>query len=220
MRRVLVALLIFCQFSFFAEALDKLEKERDKLEEILELRYIGSVYSDILFKEEQDGLEASLKSKFFYELEYEDIFFEIGSLCNKGNYGIIIGMGFESKYENSCIIYQNCIDLVYYKNNLDLMWTPSVFLGNSMIKIGTGIPFGIGMYFYDDIIDLSMCVGIRPSIKLTIKNISFEAYYQYLMKAFISYDAVKSNQFGLILKISTGTDYQWKYYNWSHYYLE
>ena len=77
MKRILVVLFIFCQFSFFVKALD---------------------YFD---------------SKRFYEIEYDDIFFEIGSLCNKGNYGIIIGMGFESKYKDSYTIYQNCFDLVY-----------------------------------------------------------------------------------------------------------
>ena len=140
MKRILVALFMFFQFSFFIKVLD---------------------YFD---------------SKFFYKLEYNDIFFEIGSLCNKGNYGIIIGMGFESKYEDSCTIYQNCFDLVYYKNNFDLRWTPSVFFGNSMVKIGTGIPLGIGVYIYDDIINLSISIGIRPYVKLTIKNIAIAAY--------------------------------------------
>ena len=159
-------------------------------------------------------------SKYFYEMEYDDIFFEIGSLYNKGNYGIIIGMGSESKYENSYTIYQNCFDLVYYKNNFDLRWTPSVFFGNSMVKISTGIPLGIGVYIYDDILNPSISIGIRPSVKLTIKNISFEAYYQYLMKASINCDAVKSNEFGLILKISTCTEYCHNGFYWSDYYLE
>lgn len=184
MKRILVALFIFCQFSFFVEALD---------------------YFD---------------SKDFYEIEYDDIFFEIGSLYNKGNYGIIIGIGFESKYEDSYTIYQNCFDLVHYKNNFDLRWTPSVFLGNSMVKIGTGIPLGIGVYIYEDIINPSISIGVRPSVKLTIKNISFEAYYQYLMKASISCDAIKSNEFGLTLKISTYTEYCNDGYHWSDYYLE
>lgn len=182
MKRILVALFIFCQFSFFVKALN---------------------YFD---------------SKYFYELEYNDIFFEIGSLCNKGNYGIIIGMGFESKYKDSYTIYQNCFDLVYYKNNFDLRWTPSVFFGNSMVKIGAGIPLGIGGSIYEDILDPSISIGIRPSVKLTIKNISFEAYYQYLMKASINHDAVKSNEFGLILKISTYTEYYHNGRCWSDYY--
>ena len=173
MKRILVALFIFCQFSFFVKALN---------------------YFD---------------SKYFYELEYNDIFFEIGSLCslcNKGNYGIIIGMGFESKYKDSYTFYQNCFDLVYYKNNFDLRWTPSVFFGDSTVKIGAGIPLGIS-------------IGIRPSVKLTIKNILyFEVYYQYLMKASISHDAVKSNEFGLILKISTYTEYYHNGRRWSDYY--
>lgn len=160
------------------------------------------------------------ESKHFYEIEYDDIFFEMGSLYNKGNYGIIIGMGIESKYKNSYTIYQNCFDLVYYKNNIDLRWTPSVFLGNSMVKIGTGIPLGIGVYIYEDLINPSISIGIRPSIKLTIKNISFEAYYQYLMKASISHDAAKSNEFGLILKISTCTNYYLNGRYWSDCYLE
>ena len=189
MKKILVVLFMFCQFSFFVEALDKFE------------------------------------SKHFYEIEYDDTFFEMGSLYNKGNYGIIIGMGIESKYKNSYTIYQNCFDLVHYKNNFDLRWTPSVFLGNSMVKIGTGIPLGIGVYIYEDILNPSISIGIRPSVKLTIKNISFEAYYQYLMKVFISHDAVKSNEFGLILKISTCTniwytDIQGNLHNWDHYYLE
>lgn len=160
MKKILAILFIFCQFSFFVEALDKFE------------------------------------SKHFFEIEYDDIFFEIGSLYNKGNYGIIIGMGIESKYENSYTIYQNCFDLVYYKNNFDLIWTPSVFLGNPMVKIGTGIPLAIGIYEYI----FNIGIGIRPSVKLTIKNISFELFYQCLTKTFISCDAVKSNEFGLIIK--------------------
>ena len=182
MKKILVALFMFCQFSFFAKALD---------------------YFD---------------SKYFYEIEYDDIFFEMGSLYDKGNLGIIIGMGFESKYKDSYTIYQNCFDLAYYKNNFDLRWTPSAFFGNSIVKIGTGIPLGIGVYIYEDLINPSISIGIRPSAKLTIKNISFEAYYQYLVKAFISYDAVKSNEFGLILKISTYTKYYHNGFYWSDYY--
>lgn len=145
----------------------------------------------------------------------------MGSLYNKGNYGIIIGIGVESKYEDSYTVYQNCFDLVYYKNNFDLRWIPSVFLGNPMIKIGTGIPLGIGVYIYEDIPNPSISIGIRPSVKLTIKNISFEAYYQYLVKAVINInDIVKSNEFGLILKISTCTDYYLNGLYWSDYYLE
>lgn len=160
MKRMLVALFIFCQFSFFVKALD------------------------------------------YYELEYCDIFFEMGgSLCNEAN--SMIGIGFESKHEDSYTIYQNCFDLVYYKNIFDLMWTPSVFLGNPIVKIGTGIPLAIGIYEY--IFNIGIGIGIRPSIKLTVANISFELFYQCLMKAFISCDAVKSNEFGLIIKIGTCT---------------
>ena len=135
MKKILITLLIFCQFTFFIEALD---------------------YFD---------------SKYFYEIEYDDIFFEMGSLYNKGNYGIIIGMGFESKYEDSYTIYQNCFDLAYYKNNFDLRWTPTIFLGSHIVKIGAGIPLGIGGRIYDDILDPSINIGIRSSAKLTIKNI-------------------------------------------------
>ena len=103
---------MFCQFSFFIEALDKFESEH------------------------------------FYEIKYEDIFFEIGNLYNKNNYGIILGIGAESKYKNSYMVYQNCFDLAYYKNNFDLMWTPSVFLGNSMVKIGAGSVFFSGAFFF------------------------------------------------------------------------
>ena len=185
MKKILVAIFMFCQVSFFVEALD---------------------YFD---------------SKYFHEMKYDDIFFEMGSLYNEGNYGIIIGMGVESKHENSYIIYQNCFDLAYYKNNFDLRWTPSVFLGNSIVKIGTGIPLGIGVYIYEDLINPSISIGIRPSIKLTIKNISFEAYYQYLVKAVInSNDTIKSNEFGLILKISTYTDYYHNGSYWSDCLLE
>ena len=165
MKKILVALFMFCQFSFFAKALDYF-----------------------------DG------SKCFYEIEYDGIFFEMGSLCNKGN-SIIIGMSFESKHKDSYTFYQNCFDLAYYKNNFDLRWTPSAFFGNSIVRIGIGIPLGIGVCIYEDLINPSISIGIRHSVKLTIINISFEAFYQYLVKAFISYDAVKSNEFGLILKI-------------------
>ena len=184
MKKILITLLIFCQFPFFIEALDDFD------------------------------------SKYFYEIEYDDIFFEMGSLYNKDNFGIIVGMGFESKYEDSYTIYQNCFDLAYYKNNFDLRWTPTVFLGSHIVKIGAGIPLGIGGRIYDDILDPSINIGIRSSIKLTIKNISFEAYYQCLMKAFISHNAVKSNEFGLILKISTCTEYWLDGWHWSDYYLE
>lgn len=175
MKKILVAIFMFCQFSFFVEALDKL----DKTDEII-------------------------KSKSFYEIEYCDIFFEMGSLlCNEPN--AMMGIGFESKHENSDEIYQNCFDLVYHENIFDLMWTPSVFLGNPIVKIGTGIPLAIGGYIYEDIFNPSISIGIRPSIKLTVAKISFELFYQCLIKMFISCDAVKSNKFGLIIKIGTCT---------------
>ena len=40
------------------------------------------------------------------------------------------------------------------------------------------------------------------------------------MKASISHDAVKSNEFGLILKISTYTEYYHNGFHWDDYYLE
>lgn len=173
MKKILITLFMFCQFSFFIEALDKL----DKTDEIIKL-------------------------KSFYEIECFDIFFETGVLlCNEAN--PMIGICFESKHENSYTIYQICFDLFSYKNIFDLMWTPTVFLGNSMVKIGTGIPLAIGIYEY--IFNIGIGIGIRPSIKLTVANISFELFYQCLMKVFISCDAVKSNEFGLIIKIGTCT---------------
>lgn len=191
MKKILAILFMFCQFSFFVEALDKIDKT-DEFEEAIETL------------DELDKTDEIIKSKSFYEIEYGDIFFEIGSLlCNEAN--PMIGIGFESKHENSYTIYQNCFDLVYYKNIFDLMWTPSVFLGNPIVKIGTGIPLGIGVYTYEDIFNPSISIGIRPSVKLTIYNISFELFYQCLMKVFISCDAVKSNEFGLIIKIGTCT---------------
>ena len=189
MKKILAALFIFCQFSFFVEALDKLDKT-DEFEEAIETL------------DKLDKTDEIIKSKSFYEIEYGDIFFEMGSLlCNEAN--SMIGISFESKHENSYTIYQNCFDLVYYKNIFDLMWTPSVFLGNPMVKIGTGIPLTIGIYEY--IFNIGIGIGIRPSIKLTVANISFELFYQCLMKVFISCDAVKSNEFGLIIKIGTCT---------------
>lgn len=185
MKKILVVIFIFCQFSFFVKAMDHF----DEFEEPIET-------------DEIEELDEIIKSKSFYEIEYDDIFFEMGSLlCNEAN--PMIGIGFESKHENSYTIYQNCFDLIYYKNIFDLMWTPSVFLGNPIVKIGTGIPLVIGIYEY--IFNIGIGIGIRPSIKLTVANISFELFYQCLMKVFISCDAVKSNEFGLIIKIGTCT---------------
>lgn len=194
MKKILAILFIFCQFSFFVEAFDEIDE----------------------FKE-------TIKSKNFYAIGYEDVFFEIGSLYslyNKDNYGIMIGMGFETKYKKSYITFQNCFDLVYCdldycKNNFDLRWAPSFFLGNSIIKIGIGTPLGIGGCIYEGNTYLSISEGVRPSIKLTIKNISFEAYYQYLIKGILSSDiTIDSNEFGLILKISTYTNICWNGKHW------
>ena len=136
-------------------------------------------------------------------------------MSNEGNSGIILGAGFDSKSKDSYIIWQHCFDLIYYKNNFDLRWVPTIFLGSHTIKIGVGIPIGIGLCSYTVIdnsyyqeprvkneSDIFCSIGVRPSVKLTIENVSFEVYYQYLSKAFINCDTIKSNEFGLILKLN------------------
>lgn len=186
MKKILVAIFIFCQFPFFVEALDEFE-----------------------------GLE-SFEAKSFYEIEYDDLFFEIGilfNLYNKDDYNLynkedypraIYGMGVESKFKNSYIFYQNCIDLVYIENNIDFMWSPTLFLGNSIVKIGAGTPLGIGGYTHGDNLFLFISIGVRPSVKLTIGIISFEAYYQHLTKGILSTDyIIETDEIGLILKINT-----------------
>lgn len=186
MKKILITLLIFCQFPFFVEALDEFE-----------------------------GLE-SFEAKSFYEIEYDDLFFEIGilfNLYNKDDYNLynkedypraIYGMGVESKFKNSYIFYQNCIDLVYIENNIDFMWSPTLFLGNSIVKIGAGTPLGIGGYTHGDNLFLFISIGVRPSVKLTIGIISFEAYYQHLTKGILSTDyIIETDEIGLILKINT-----------------
>ena len=188
MKKILVALFMFCQFSFFVEALD--------------------------YFEEVEEVEEAIESKSFYEIEYGDLFFEMGilyNLYNKDDVKPILGMGVETKYKNSYIIFQNCIDLVCLastKNNVDFtytdfVWTPTFFLGNSIIKIGVGTPLGIGGYIYGDNLSSFISIGARFSIKLTIGYISLEAYYQVLEKGALGSDyTIESNEFGLTLKIS------------------
>ena len=250
MKKILVALFMFCQFSFFVEALDKLEELEeaialDKLEEIEEVEEVEEAIEtldkleeieeveefeeleeaietldkleEIEEVEEVDRTDETIKSKSFYEIEYDDLFFEMGilyNLYNKDDVKPILGMGVENKYKNSYIIFQNCFDLVYLsstKNNADFIytdfvWTPTFFLGNSIIKIGVGTPLGIGGYIYGD--NLSsfisiISIGARFSIKLTIGHISLEAYYQVLEKGALGSDyTIESNEFGLTLKIS------------------
>ena len=196
MKKILVALFMFCQFSFFAKALDYFEEFEESIETLDELDELDEV-------EELDRTDETIKSKSFYEIEYDDLFFEMGilyNLYNKDDVKPILGIGVETKYKNSYIIFQNCIDLVYLvytKNNADFVytdfvWTPTFFLGNSIIKIGVGAPLGIGGYIYGDNLYSFISIGARFSIKLTIGYISLEAYYQI----------IESNEFGLTLKIS------------------
>ena len=247
MKKILVALFMFCQFSFFVEALDKLD-ELDEVEEAIELDKLDELeeveeaeeaietldkldeveefeefeeaietldkLDEVEEVEEVDRTDETIKSKSFYEIEYDDLFFEMGilyNLYNKDDVKPILGMGVETKYKNSYIIFQNCIDLVCLastKNNADLIyidfvWTPTFFLGNSIIKIGVGTPLGIGGYIYGDNLSSFISLGGRFSIKLTIGYISLEAYYQLLQKgAFGSDYIIKSSEFGLTLKIS------------------
>ena len=239
MKKVLAILFMFCQFSFFVEALDHFDEfeeaietldELDELEEAIELDKLETLdeldvsitkvndFTDILakpLKAELDTIslqketDETIESKNFYEIEYDDLFFEIGILYilyNKYTPRAIYGMGIESKYKNSYIICQNCIDLVYIENNVDLIWAPTLFLGNSVIKIGAGTPLGIGGYIYGDNLSSFISIGARFSVKLTIWHISFEAYCQHLTKGVLGTDyTIESDEFGLILKISTGT---------------
>ena len=219
MKKILVALFMFCQFSFFVEALDYFEEVEeaietlDKLDELDELDEVEALdyFEEV---EEVDRTDETIKSKSFYEIEYDDLFFEMGilyNLYNKDDVKSILGMGVETKYKNSYIIFQNCIDLVYLvynKNNADFaytdfVWTPTFFLGNSIIKIGVGTPLGIGGYIYGDNLSSFISIGARFSIKLTIGHISLEAYYQCLEKGALGSDyTIESNEFGLTLKIS------------------
>ena len=248
MKKILVALFMFCQFSFFIEALDYFEEFEeaietldkldeldeveefeeaietlDKLDEVEEVEEFEEFEEAIetLDKfeevEEVDRTDETIETKSFYEIEYDDLFFEMGilyNLYNKDDVKPIPGMGVETKYKNSYIFFQNCIDLIYLvytKNNADFaytdfVWTPTFFLGNSIIKIGVGTPLGIGGYIYGD--NLSsfisiISIGARFSIKLTIGHISLEAYYQVLEKGALGSDyTIESNEFGLTLKIS------------------
>ena len=210
MKKILVALFMFCQFSFFVEALDYFEEFEEAIETLDKLDEVEE-FEEV---EEVDRTDETIKSKSFYEIEYDDLFFEMGilyNLYNKDDVKPILGIGGETKYKNSYIIFQNCIDLVYLvctKNNADFtytdfVWTPTFFLGNSIIKIGVGTPLGIGGYIYGDNLSSFISVGARFSIKLTIGYISLEAYYQVLEKGALGSDyTIESNEFGLTLKIS------------------
>ena len=248
MKKILAILFMFCQFSFFVEALDHFEEFEEAIETLDELDELDRTEEfeeaietlDKLDKldeldrteefeefeeaietldyfeefEEFDRTDETIKSKSFYEIEYDDLFFEMGilyNLHNKDDVKPMLGMGVETKYKNSYIIFQNCIDLVYLvytKNNADFVytdfvWTPTFFLGNSIIKIGVGTPLGIGGYIYEDNLSSFISLGARFSIKLTIGYISLEAYYQHLEKGALGSDyTIESNEFGLTLKIS------------------
>ena len=218
MKKILIiCLFAFCQFSLFAKALDmnNIQTEASQnIEPQEEEKKSGKIFDSNQHAEIIDTAEIKRKKNIFLQANWYDIFLEIGYLSNEGNSGITAGLGMESKSESSYAIWQNCFDLIYYKNNFDLRWTPSVFLGNHTIKIGAGIPLGIGLYKYTVIntylysreeweLDFSISIGIKPSIKLTIKNVSFEAYYQYLAKMLTEQgDTIKSNEFGLILKFN------------------
>ena len=204
MKKILVALFMFCQFSFFIEALDYFEEFEEAIETLDKFEEV----------EEVDRTDETIETKSFYEIEYDDLFFEMGilyNLYNKDDVKPIPGMGVETKYKNSYIFFQNCIDLIYLvytKNNADFaytdfVWTPTFFLGNSIIKIGVGTPLGIGGYIYGDNLSSFISIGARFSIKLTIGYISLEAYYQVLEKGALGSDyTIESNEFGLTLKIS------------------
>lgn len=169
----------------------------------------GKVFDSNQHTETIKLIERKKEQNQFLQTTWEDFFFEIGFLQNEGNNGIMFGFGMESKSKNSYAIQQHCFDVIYYKDNFDFRWTPAVFLGNYQIKIGAGVPISIGTYHYtvtneynnpEDEFDLSFGIGVRPSVKLTIKNVSFEAYYQYFAKVFICRNTIKSNEFGLTLK--------------------
>ena len=229
MKKILVALFMFCQFPFFVEALEEFEEVEeveeaietlDKLEELEDFEEFEEAIEtldkleEVEEVEEVDRTDETIKPKSFYEIEYDDLFFEMGflyNLYNKDDVKPILGMCAETKYKNSYIIFQNCIDLVYLfytKNNAfayaDFVWTPTFFLGNSIIKIGVGTPLGIGGYIYEDNPSSFISIGARFSIKLTIGYIiSLEAYYQGLEKGALGSDyTIESNEFGLTLKIS------------------
>ena len=220
MKKVLViilSLLEFCQFSLFAKALDMNNTEIEVSQNIESQdgkKKSGKIFDSNQHAEIIDTTETERKKKQFLQTNWYDTFLEIGYLSNEGNSGIAAGLGMESKSKSSYVIWQNCFDLIYYKNDLDFIWVPAIFLGSYTIKIGAGIPLGIGLYSYtvkntylysweERKLDFSLNIGIKPSIKLTIKNVSFEAYYQYLAKILTERgDTIKSNEFGLILKFN------------------
>lgn len=214
---IMVCLFAFCQFLSFAKALDMnniQEETSQNIESQEEEKKSGKIFDSNQHAEIIDTTEIKRKKNIFLQENWYDTFLEIGYLSNEGNSGIAAGLGMESKSKSSYVIWQNCFDLIYYKNNLDFIWVPAIFLGSYTIKIGAGIPLGIGLYSYTVIntylysreeweLDFSINIGIKPSIKLTIKNVSFEVYYQYLAKMLTERgDTIKSNEFGLILKFN------------------
>ena len=212
-----LSLLVFCQFSLFAKVLDMNNTQTEASQNIESQegeKKSGKIFDSNQHAEIIDTTEMKIKKKQFLQTNWYDIFLEIGYLSNEGNSGIAAGLGMESKSKSSYVIWQNCFDLIYYKNDLDFIWIPAIFLGSYTIKIGAGMPLGIGLYSYtvkntylysweERKLDFSLNIGIKPSIKLTIKNVSFEAYYQYLAKILTERgDTIKSNEFGLILKFN------------------
>ena len=216
---LVVCLFVFCYFPFFAKTLDMNSTQTEpsqsiESQESEKKKESGKVFDSNQHTEIIESIKRKKEQNQFLQTAWKDSFFEIGSLFNEDSSGIIVGRGLESKSKNSYIIWQNCFDLIYYENNFDFRWIPTIFLGNHTIKIGAGIPLGTGIYSYtekdnsytyleeEDELDLSLSIGIRPSAKLTIKNVAFEIYYQYLAKVFISCDTIKLNEIGLMLKFN------------------
>lgn len=219
MKKILIiCLFAFCQFSLFAKVLDmdniQTESSQNTQSQESEKEKSGKIFDSNQHTEIISITETKKKQNQFLQANWYDVFLEIGYLSNEGNAGITAGLGAESKSESSYVIWQNCFDLIYYKNDLDFIWVPAIFLGSYTIKIGAGMPLGIGLYSYtvkntylyswEELkLDFSLNIGIKPSIKLTIKNVSFEVYYQYLAKMLTERgDTIKSNEFGLILKFN------------------
>ena len=147
----ILSLLVFCQFSLFAKALDmnNIQTETSQNIESQEgKKKSGKIFDSNQHAEIIDTTEMKRKKKQFLQTNWYDIFLEIGYLSNEGNSGIAAGLGMESKSESSYVIWQNCFDLIYYKNDLDFIWVPAIFLGSYTIKIGAGMPLGIGLYSY------------------------------------------------------------------------
>lgn len=215
---MMILTIVMMTVSMFAKTLDmdniQTESSQNTQPQESEKEKSGKIFDSNQHTEIISITETKKKQNQFLQANWYDTFFEIGYLSNEGNSGITAGLGVESKSESSYVIWQNCFDLIYYKNDLDFIWVPAIFLGNYTIKIGAGIPLGIGLYSYtvkntylysweERKLDFSLNIGIKPSIKLTIKNVSFEVYYQYLAKMLTERgDTIKSNEFGLILKFN------------------